>query len=112
MDLKFIGWCKDGVHDKIWCIILLHTELSPNDRSTFTKHTYLKCWGRRGKKLQTQRKEYFTYGAHLPVELQNEIAGKKNKGYVPIEKTKLNIVYADFETDLKKTATWSILSGK
>ena len=44
MIFDFIGWCKEGVHDKVWGVIDLGDALK-GQRLTF--------WGRRGKKLST-----------------------------------------------------------
>ena len=43
LNYKFIGWCKSGVHDKVWGSIHLHN------------HQCLTFWGRRGAKLQTKQ---------------------------------------------------------
>lgn len=120
MNLEFIGHCQEGTTDKVWCVIKIASE----DKRQPTGYvwrisTYLKCWGRRGKKLCTQVKKYTEIKGGIlhpggiqdvPFDLQVEIRKKLDKGYMRIDKNKLNEVYSDFEADLKKTAVWAILS--
>ena len=97
---KFIGWCNENGHDKVWGVILLE---APSSVSTWNGSTQSKCvtfWGRRGAKLQTK----------LRVddwELYKLIESKKDKGYIDVDETKLNEVYPEFEKDLSKTAFWA-----
>lgn len=102
MKYKFIGWCSEGSHDKVWGAIEIvapelldewpHTNRVPGKYCTF--------WGRRGKKLQTKIVE----GEWTIWKLTST---KREKGYVEIEQDKLNEVYPEFEADLKKTAFWA-----
>jgi predicted DNA-binding WGR domain protein len=90
LNFKFIGWCHEGTHDKVWGAIKL------NDGKVLT------FWGRRGKKLQTKL-------AADNWDLRKLIDSKENKGYVSVDQHKLNQVYPEFENDLEKTAMWAIL---
>jgi len=90
---KFIGWNKVDNSDKVWVVI----ELSSNK--------YIKCWGRRGKKMSTQIVEKNTFAR------EEEIRLKTQKGYKRIETDQLHTVYPEFEGDLQKTVVWSILAN-
>jgi predicted DNA-binding WGR domain protein len=94
MKYQFIGWCSDGVHDKVWVCI----QLSGDRHGKF-----LTVWGRRGKKLQSKIVESTTY------EMGKLARSKDAKGYVEIPKDKLNEVYTDFQQDLEKTTAWELL---
>ena len=100
MQYKFIGWCRDNDHDKVWGVIYL-------EDITKTAHypSYAKCltfWGRRGGKLQTKLSEDNR-------ELRKIIDSKIQKGYKEIKSGKLSEIYPEFEHDLEKTAVYSIL---
>jgi len=101
MKFLFIGWCRVGVSDKVWAVM----ELPVYTDNKYTK-IYLRCWGRRGKKLQTLREEseYYT--------IMETAQAKVRKGYTSIDQEKLDQVYPEFESDLKKTAVWATLSAK
>lgn len=92
MNYRFIGWCKEDSHDKVWGVI----DLSPATNRCVT------FWGRRGKKLQTNY-------VNNDYPLTKLIQSKENKGYVSIDVDKLNTVYPEFEQDLEKTTVWAIL---
>lgn len=101
MNYKFIGWCKEGIHDKVWGVIYLEDPNEPR----LGYGDYVKCltfWGRRGAKLQTKL-SYENY------ELEKLINNKLHKGYNRINKNELDRVYPEFETDLEKTAIWATL---
>lgn len=103
---KFIGWCNDGNHDKVWGVIFLE---SPKDEFNKGFHypTHLKCvtfWGRRGKKLQTKA----SVDDHQMFTLINR---KLDKGYSRVNIKKLDEVYPEFQTDLEETAFWATLKG-
>ena len=91
MNFRFIGWCKDSSHDKVWGVI------------TLDSHQSITFWGRRGKKLQTN---IVTNNR----ELQRLIDSKIDKGYTSIPTTQLDVIYPQFQDDLEKTAIWVILS--
>ncbi len=90
MKYRFIGWCKEGTHDKVWGVI----KLQDNQCLTF--------WGRRGAKLQTK----IVYDNW---DLDTLIRRKRNNGYDEIYETELEDVYPEFEQDLEKTAIWATL---
>ena len=103
MKYLFIGWCRDeeANADKVWGVILLQenvTNLSWNQQ-----HKYVTFWGRRGKKLQTKTSVERAY------DMDTTIRAKQRKGYTEIDQTKLDEVYPEFETDLRKTAVWALL---
>lgn len=78
MDIKFIGWCNEGKHDKVWGI----GDCGNNEYMTF--------WGRRGNKLQTNRKHM---GMNEALKLVNQ---KARKGYVRFEKDELDEIHENF----------------
>jgi len=92
IEYKFIGWCKEDNHDKVWGVI------------DIGNHRCVTFWGRRGKKLQTKISA-FDYSVH------RLIATKINKGYIRIDKSQLERVYPEFEDDLEKTAVMAILKN-
>ena len=94
MDFKWIGWCHEENHDKVWAIIAL------------SESKYATIWGRRGKTLQSKVQD--GYGSHQ----RTAIRGKKSKGYVEITKDRLAEVYPEFQDDLERTALWSMLGAR
>ena len=94
MKYVHIGWCQEDNHDKVWGII----QLTGND----WLGNYVTFWGRRGKKLQTK-----IYQDQSEWNMDRLFEGKASKGYQQIDITKLNEVYPEFESDLKKLAFWS-----
>ena len=94
MRYLFIGWCAEGIHDKVWGAIALDSEMHGK---------VLTVWGRRGKKMQTKM-------ARNDSDLRKLIDSKRrNKGYQEIDTARLNHVYPDFQADLEKTAIWETL---
>jgi len=91
MKYKFIGWCREDNHDKVWGVIALHS------------NSYVTFWGRRGAKLQTKIVE------GDPWDINELIRKKKNKGYQEIFIWDLDSVYPEFQSDLEKTAFWASL---
>ncbi len=98
IEYEFIGWCREGTHDKVWGVI----KLREGDQGHWGAHDFLTFWGRRGRKLQTKVSEDDQW------HIENLIEAKKIKGYQEIESDKLNEVYPEFEQDLEKTAFWSM----
>lgn len=94
LNYKFIGWCHEDNHDKVWICI----EMQQSNWET----TYLTCWGRRGKKLQTK------LVTDTPWTMEKLIDSKERKGYNRVASSKLNEVYPEFEDDLSKTAFWAM----
>lgn len=97
MNYKFIGWCHEGTHDKVWGVITI--------REDIYNGTFLIFWGRRGRKLQTKILEDSSWG------MIDKIDSKKERGYTEVDNTKLNEVYPEFESDLSKTAMWAMLKA-
>ena len=102
MEYKWIGWMKEGSSDKVWGVITLVEEERYNNGNFWpTPGKYCTFWGRRGKKLQTKIVEGSNY------EINKMICKKTEKGYEGVDMTKLNEVYPEFDSDLKKTAFWA-----
>lgn len=105
MKYEHIGWCKEGVHDKVWGVILLQENV-PSDKQFWGWsgiNKYITFWGRRGAKLQTKLVEDSAYSV-------SEMFRKKlNKGYKEVDKNELDDVYPEFQQDLEKTAIWATL---
>jgi predicted DNA-binding WGR domain protein len=78
MEIKFIGWCKQDNHDKVWGI----GKRDDGDFMTF--------WGRRGNKLQTNNKSMGDYEA---MKLVNT---KRKKGYQEFSKDELDLIHENF----------------
>lgn len=95
---KFIGWCHEDNHDKVWGVIYLE---KPGNGWSYSNSKCVSFWGRRGKKLQTKMvvDDY---------ELEKLIRSKTRKGYQEVNSNKLNEVYPEFEEDLGKTAFWAM----
>lgn len=98
---EFIGWCQEGVSDKVWIVI----DLSDGYVNWAHDRPYATVWGRRGKKLQ--HKIVHTSG----YEMDKLVDNKRKKGYQSIHMTKLDQVYPEFEQDLEKTAFWAALQA-
>lgn len=93
MDIKFrwIGWCRELNHDKVWALLIL------NDGR------YATFWGRRGKKLSCKvanNRDTWTM-----------IKDKTRKGYQEITPSRLDQVYPEFRQDLEQTAFWTLLGA-
>ena len=103
MNYEFIGWCKEGTHDKVWGAILLVEDVVISEPWPFKTNKYITFWGRRGAKLQTK----LVNGSKHDI---NQLSRKKsNKGYNQIDKSELDKVYPEFQSDLEKTAMWAML---
>lgn len=102
MEYAHIGWCKEGVHDKVWGLILLSEDISEFRYNYPCK--YLSFWGRRGAKLQTKLIDGIT-----TYQAEDLFDKKLRKGYKSIRKSELDTVYPNFEKDLEKTAIWATL---
>lgn len=102
VNYKFIGWCKEDNHDKVWAAIILRdSEYSTVWAGAPCK--WVTIWGRRGKKLQSKVFDSNTG------ELLRLIETKKRKGYQKVNQLDLDRVYPEFQSDLEKTAIWSLL---
>jgi predicted DNA-binding WGR domain protein len=100
LKFKFIGWCKDSSHDKVWGVIFI----DQSEERTYTGERVLVFWGRRGSKLQTK----LDYNTN---KISRLIDSKRDKGYRQIDRSDLDQVYPEFQSDLEKTAVWAILSS-
>jgi predicted DNA-binding WGR domain protein len=107
----FIGWCKEGNHDKVWGIIQLTENDATNNRGWTAWHSndYVVVWGRRGKTLQTKIHKDSTQYAMNQLADKKKHKPKPEECYKEVDKTKLDEVYPEFEQDLKETAFWSKL---
>lgn len=104
VNYKFIGWCQEDNHDKVWAAILL-SESDDLKRSGWGQCKWVTIWGRRGKKLQSK---IFDSNS---VELNKLISSKHSKGYRQVSQGELNAVYPEFQQDLEKTAVWALLAN-
>ena len=102
MKFIWIGWCKEGPHDKIWAVYVLEGR---TERWGWRVVKYATIWGRRGKALQSKVFDSES-SAHNP-----KIAEKQRKGYQQIDLRKLSEVYPEFDEDLEKAAFWATLKG-
>ncbi len=93
----FIGWMKEGIHDKVWVTYVI--------KDDFIMVKYITIWGRRGRKLQYKSFEDYRY------EYDKLVRSKLSKGYMKINKTRLDEVYPEFQQDLEAIAIWSTLIG-
>jgi hypothetical protein len=103
MNYEFIGWCKEGNHDKVWGVICLQEPEYRESLHGWVAGKYLTFWGRRGAKLQTK------LVVNIKYEVEKLCSKKLDKGYKKIHKDDLDKVYPEFETDLEKTAIWATL---
>lgn len=102
---KFIGWCREGTHDKVWGVIFPFDPASVRpDWEGCTHQDCITFWGRRGSKLQTKTvcDDY---------KLQSLVRSKRNKGYQEVQEDRLTEVYPEFREDLEKTTVWALLTG-
>lgn len=89
MNFEFIGWCHENGHDKIWALVEI------NHRA------YATIWGKRGKKLSSK---VFYEDKDNTLTMNSRIVEKLNKGYLEINKEKLDEVYPGFEEDVSMMA--------
>lgn len=102
----FIGWCKEGNHDKVWGII----QLTEKDNGRYwLANDYVTVWGRRGKALQTKIHKDTSEWEMNKLADKKKHKSKPEECYMEVDKTKLDEVYPEFEQDLKETAFWSKL---
>lgn len=95
IDFKFIGWCKEEGHDKVWVAF-----------SVGEKH--YACWGKRDKHLSF--KEYGT-GYRAEREQQSLISKKKQK-YQEVDPFMLFTIFPRIEEDIEQRLTFAILADK
>lgn len=97
MTFKWIGWCREDQHDKVWMIVKLNIDHHSG--------RFVTVWGRRGKKLQSKIQDY-----KASSDIDRLIASKEAKGYRHVKEQDLNSVYPEFQDDLEKTTVWALLS--
>ena len=93
MEFKFIGWCNESGHDKIWVSLIL------ND------HHYC-AWGRRGGKLS-----FKDHGSNF-LSIMRVEHQKKQKGYKEVDKFLLFSIFPNFEEKVEEELCFKMLSGK
>ena len=99
VDYRFIGWCKEGKHDKVWIAI----KLSETDLDTYIPGKVLTLWGRRGGALRSKIVDD-------DGDLFRLIEQKRRKGYEKLSTEYLGRVYPEFKADLEKQYIWSMLA--
>ena len=106
INYKWIGWCKEDNHDKVWGVIDLGRAAQPDEWGMASyDNKYVTFWGRRGKRLQTKISvQHYYYVEKL-------IDKKVDKGYMRVDRNRLDQVYPEFQNDLEQTAVWAILSS-
>lgn len=99
VNYRFIGWCKEGKHDKVWITI----QLREYNTETYEMGKVLTLWGRRGGSLRSKIVDD-------DEELSKLIRSKRNKGYEQLSTEYLSRVYPEFKADLEKQYIWSTLA--
>ena len=99
IDYRFIGWCKEGKHDKVWIAV----QLSKYNIDTHDSGKVLTIWGRRGGSLRSKIVDDDN-------DLYKLIISKRNKGYEQLSTEYLGNVYPEFKADLEKQYIWSMLA--
>lgn len=105
MNFEWIGWCREGSHDKIWAVYVLESRNEWLGWLGVPVVKYATIWGRRGKELQSK---VFDSSSTSHV---TRISEKLRKGYTQISTDKLKEVYPEFQEDLEKAAFWATLKG-
>jgi hypothetical protein len=102
LDYVWIGWCREGTHDKVWGIIRLKSD----DVKWYAPCKFVTFWGRRGHKIN-----YKIWNGTLN-ECNKQIGDKQRKsGYKEISQNRLHEVYPEFEQDLENTTIFAVLSS-
>lgn len=97
---RFIGWCKEGRHDKVWIAM----QLSEYDIDKHSNGKVLTLWGRRGGKLRSKIVEDDQHLYHLIIQKRDR------GGYDQISTEHLAKVHPEFKADLEKQFIWSMLA--
>ena len=90
-EFKFIGWCNEANHDKVWVSFL-------------AEGVPYCAWGKRGAKLQF--KQHNTWNKLRLVEKE------KQKKYEPVDEFILFSLFPDFKDRVKDELFISTLAGK
>ena len=101
LDFRFIGWCNEDNHDKIWGYFVKPRE--PGDEDYHFPPCYA-FYARRGKKLTF--KKYDVYRAE---DLSYEKRDKKH--YRKIYESELPNVWPTFYEELEKDLCFAVLKG-
>ena len=99
VNYRFIGWCREGRHDKVWIVI----QLRKYNFDTDEMGKVLTLWGRRGGSLRSKIVDD-------DEDLSKLIRSKRNKGYEQYSTERLATVYPEFKADLEKRYIWSMLA--
>jgi hypothetical protein len=99
VNYRYIGWCTEGKHDKVWIAIQLPD--SGCDKCSLGK--VLTLWGRRGGNLRSKIVDD-------DEDLSKLIRSKRNKGYEQFSAEYLGKIYPEFKADLEKQYIWSTLA--
>lgn len=101
INYRFIGWCKEGRHDKVWIAMQLsEADYISNDGSW---GKVLTLWGRRGGRLRSKIVDD-------DYDLSTLIKKKRDHGgYIQLSAEHLAKVYPKFKADLEKQFIWSQL---
>ncbi len=92
IEFKFIGWMKEGAHDKVWVSFAVGRQ-------------YYCAWGRRGAKLQFKKHEWRS-------DLYKVESQKEKKGYKEVDQFLLFTLFPDFHEKVEKELMMKILSGQ
>lgn len=95
MNVKFewIGWMKDGTHDKVWGYFEV------NDK-------FYCFWGRRGKALSF--KDHGIYEGSL----SKLVTQKEKKGYKEVDAFQMFAIFPYFNEEVEKRLSFCILANK
>lgn len=96
VEFRFIGWCKEDNHDKVW------TVFKAGD-------TWYAGWGKRDKALSF--KQHNT-GPNPSWDLRKLIEQKKSKGYVEVDKFRLFVLFPNFEESVQSRLVFATLANK
>ena len=100
INYRFIGWCKEGRHDKVWIAM----KLSEYDTETGEWGKVLTLWGRRGGRL---RSKIVDDDFNLSTLIKKK---RDHGGYMQLSAEHLAKAYPMFKADLEKHFIWSQLS--
>jgi len=103
MKYQFIGWCKEGRHDKVWiCIRLSEYGQSPAGKGVWGKS--LTLWGRRGGRLRSKIVDD-------DYNLERVIQKKQDHGgYRKMSESYLDKNHPKLKAYLEKQYIWSTLT--
>lgn len=90
INFRFIGWCKNNSHDKVWV-------------SFEVGHSYYCAWGKRGKRLSFKK--------HTDRSLK-VIENAKKTYYKEVDSFLLFSVFPYFKDELEKELILKLLTNK